>query len=70
MSNSIDRAVAFLLPRLTERSTVLGFLSMLGVLVGYAVAPERLGAIATAITFLASFGLVVTKEAPPAGNGG
>ena len=66
MSSFFSRLFAFILPRLSERSTAAGFLSVMGLLVGHAIAPDRSAAIATAITVAASMALVVTKEAPAA----
>ena len=66
MSSFFSRLSAFILPRLSERSTAAGFLSILGLLIGHAIAPDRSAAIATAISVAASMALVVTKEAPAA----
>ena len=66
MKALFTRVFDFALPRLSERSTALGFLSIVGLLVGHAFAPDRSAAIATAISFAASMALVVTKEAPAA----
>lgn len=66
MSSFFSRLSAFVLPRLSERSTAAGFLSILGLLIGHAIAPDRSAAIATAISVAASMALVVTKEAPAA----
>ena len=66
MTAYFSRLFAFILPRLSERSTAAGFLSVVGLLIGHAIAPDRSAAIATAITVAASMALVVTKEAPAA----
>ena len=58
------RLYAYLLPRLAERSTLIGVATLGAAIGGFVVAPDRVNAIATAVSTIAGIALVVTKEAP------
>lgn len=61
----LKRLAATVLPRLAERSTVLGILTLLSVVGGLVLAPERVEAITTIVTTIAGLALVLVKEVKP-----
>lgn len=52
------------LPRLASKSTVLGLLSLASIIGGFVIAPDRMAAIATAVSAVAGVALVFVNEAP------
>ena len=60
---TIKPALVRVLPRLAERSTVVGLLSLLSLALGFVIAPERVDAIATVTTAVAGIALVLLQEA-------
>ena len=64
MSAFFARLLAYIMPRLSEPSTAAGVLSVVGVVLGHALAPAQSAAIATVISVAAGMVLVATKEAP------
>ena len=58
----IKPALAHMLPRLAEKSTIVGLMGLLSIGFGFAVAPERVEAIAVIVSTVSGIALMLMRE--------